>query len=141
MNNLKVTLQSDLCAPGQKLAGKLTWSSVNESSHSVSIRLIWFTEGKGDRNYATVDSIDIPLGVASRGAKFEFVLPHRPLSFSGKIISLTWAVEAVVKPSNQSALAEFALANGGEPIKLTDKADQLKDFGIGKPFFSVSNSK
>ena len=141
MNDLKVTLQSDLFGPGQNLIGEVTWSSVDERDQSLSIRLIWFTEGKGDRDYATVDSIDIPLQIDSQGTKFEFVLPSRPLSFSGKIICLKWAVEAVVKPSKKSALAEFSLTDGTDPIVLTDKSNDLEQMGVKSPFFSLGSSK
>lgn len=141
MNDLSVTLEHDRYTPGQNLVGEVTLSAVDERSQSLSIRLIWFTEGKGDRDYATVDSIDIPLDKDSQGAKFEFPLPHRPLSFSGQIVSLTWAVEAVVNPGKQSSLAEFSLVDGDTPIVLGDKSDDLKEMGMKKPFFSMGSNR
>lgn len=139
MNDLNVSLQTDVCSPDQTLFGNVTWSSVSESAESISIRLIWFTQGKGDRDYLAVDSIDIPVSASSNGAEFEFVLPRRPLSFSGKLISLTWAVEAVVIPSKQSALAEFTLCDRSAKIVLQDKSNELKELGIKTPFFSMGS--
>jgi hypothetical protein len=141
MNDLSVTLEHDRYTPGQNLFGEVTWSAVDERSQSLSIRLIWFTEGKGDRDYATVDSIDVPLEKDSRGIKFEFFLPHRPLSFSGKIIALKWAVEAVVNPSKRSSLTEFSLVDGDVPIVLADKSGALKEMGMKKPFFSMGSNR
>ena len=138
MNDLNVILQSDFYSPGQKLEGEVSWSEVSDGSQSVSIRLIWFTEGKGDRDYKTIDSIEVPVSESSTGATFEFLVPHRPLSFSGKLIALKWAVEAVAKPSNRSALAEFTLSRDSNGIALLDKSDQLKEFGIRKSFISMT---
>ena len=140
MNDLTVNLHQSKCSPGQILTGKVTWSSVSEGSEAISIRLIWFTSGKGDRDYQIVDSVDVMLSGASEDVSFEFQLPRRPLGFEGKLISLIWAVEAVVKPSNQSALVEFELTDGYEPIALTDKSDQLKAHGMSKPFFSMGQN-
>jgi len=136
MNKLTVTLDDDIYSPGQTLAGSVTWSGISKHSKLLSIRLIWFTQGKGDRDYATADSVDVELSEMSNETAFEFALPMRPLSFSGRLISLTWAVEAVVKPSNQSALAEFVLTDGTDPIVLEDKSDQLKELGMSRSFFS-----
>lgn len=136
MIDLKVSLQSDVCSPGQTLKGEVAWSANAEGGKSVSIRLIWFTEGKGDRDYKMVDSIEVPLSSSSAGTPFEFVVPHRPLSFSGRLISLKWAVEAVAMPFYQSELAEFKLTIDSAEITLSDKSDQLKGFGMRNSFFS-----
>ena len=137
MNKLTVILDDDIYSTGKTLTGNVTCSGISKHAKLLSIRLIWFTQGKGDRDYATADSVDVELSEAYKGTAFEFILPTRPLSFSGKLISLTWAVEAVVKPSNQSALAEFALTDGTDPIVLDDKSNQLKELGMSRPFFSA----
>src|ERR1043166_4380135 len=45
-------------------------------------------------------------------------LPESPYSFSGKLISLVWALELVAEPSKEVIRREFVLAPGGEEVRL-----------------------
>ncbi len=139
MTDLKVILERDVYCPGEQLAGKVKWSAVSDGSESLAIRMLWYTQGKGDRDYKTMDSVELSLTGTMSVASFEFVVPHRPISFSGKLISLHWGVEVVVNPSKQSALAEFALCDQMTKIVLQDKSKMMKELGIKKPFFSMGS--
>jgi hypothetical protein len=45
---------------------------------------------------------------AASGEKpFRFRLPHEPFSFSGRLITLTWALEAIVSGAQETALVEI----------------------------------
>jgi hypothetical protein len=54
--------------------------------------------------------------------KFEFALPEGPQSFSGKLISLIWAVELVVEKSKESQRIEFVLSPFDAEIVLGEAA-------------------
>jgi hypothetical protein len=54
---------------------------------------------------------------------FRFRLPESPYSFSGKLISLTWALELVAEPSKELARQEITLAPGGEAVRLESLPD------------------
>lgn len=110
-------------AAGEMIAGVVSWDKMPTDDRQLSIRLIWYTSGKGTRDFSTVDSIEHDFESNSRSPAFEFVAPHRPLSFSGKLISLQWAVEAVWMPTRQSARAEFVLSTSGTMIELQEVPD------------------
>jgi hypothetical protein len=56
-------------------------------------------------------------GLTGRGG-FRFKLPDSPYSFSGKLVSLAWAIEAVAQPGERSARAEIVIAPGGKEVRL-----------------------
>jgi hypothetical protein len=85
--------------PGEKIAGGVQWGGgIQEDCERIEIRLIWYTHGKGDRDFGIADSKTVASVPDSGRIDFEFVAPHRPYSFTGKIVSLTWAIEAVTFP-------------------------------------------
>jgi hypothetical protein len=103
--------------PADTLSGAIRWES-DEEVRAVEVRLIWFTRGKGtgDVGLVAAETWDHPgkSGVQS----FSFTLPEEPWSFTGRLITLTWAVEAVLLPSKLSDRVEFVMARGGKPLSL-----------------------
>ncbi len=102
--------------PGDSISGKISWNE-NESAE-MEARLIWYTEGKGDRDVEVVDSQPIAAGSAQNSTRFEFTAPHRPFSFSGKLISLIWAIEVVMFPSRNGQQETITISNLGTEIIL-----------------------
>lgn len=70
--------------PGESVEG------VVEGAAGLELRLFWYTEGKGTQDLEVVATQH--LGPEGR---FRLVLPDSPYSFSGKLISLIWALEVV----------------------------------------------
>ncbi len=104
-------------SPGDRLEIEASWQ-LAESPRAVDVRLVWYTRGKGDTDVCIVDEtrFDQPRPFESR--KCDFRLPEAPYSFSGKLVSLVWAVEAVVEPGDVSQRLEIVVAPNGQEINL-----------------------
>ena len=103
--------------PGSELEGAVSWN-LDTSPEAVEVRLFWFTSGKGTRDAEGIETVRFDQPPSEDIKLFRFRLPPEPYSFSGKLITLTWAVEIVVKPSEDSAIAEFTMAPGGREVAL-----------------------
>lgn len=87
--------------PGETIIGTVSWQ-LEPPLESVELRLIWYTEGKGDQDLEIVETAAFHSpGVVDRRA-FTVRLPEGPFSFSGKLISLLWALEAVAQPNDRA---------------------------------------
>ena len=106
-----------ICAPGDELAGTVQWQLEHPPS-SVELRLFWFTRGKGTEDVGIVQRTRFERPGSAETRAFRFQLPDAPLSFSGQLISLIWALELVAEPGKASARVEFRLAHGGREIVL-----------------------
>ena len=121
--------------PGEAIAGNVRWDDLAASTEVLEVRLIWFTVGKGDQDSQFVDvkKVDTP---ATRGnASFEFVAPHRPNSFAGKLISLEWAVEVITFPQREAEQAKLTISSAASDIVLVPLVDEQafwKDWTLGQ---------
>lgn len=84
--------------PGEAIRGQVTWNELDQTTTYLEVRLIWYTMGKGTQDVESVAEQDISTPGTSGKSNFEFIAPHRPLSFSGTLISLIWAIEVIVFP-------------------------------------------
>jgi hypothetical protein len=119
MANLNIELSDDLAAfrPGDRIEGRIAWE-LERAPESVELRLFWRTEGKGSRDMAVVHTERFsPVG-ARDARPFAIAAPASPHSFSGRLISLVWALEAVVSPGQEFARRDIVIAPGGEEILL-----------------------
>ena len=123
-------------APGDSIGGTVEWAELNEKTSRFEIRLIWYTEGKGDTDFAIIETIteDSPAPTGSK--KFSFVAPTRPFSFSGKLISLIWAVEVVEFPSRDGAKETLTISSDRNEIMLENS---FPDDSMAKKFVRFSN--
>jgi hypothetical protein len=116
MNSLLLTLRDAQSAylPGETLRCTLSWDLEHEPE-DLRVNLLWFTEGKGTTDSAIVAETPLP-GPGTRGERdLSFQLPSAPLSFSGQLVSLRWALEAVTrKPKVHHNVAFVLSATGGE---------------------------
>ncbi len=122
---LKVDLDGGRSAfePGETISGEASWQV--DRADSVQVRLFWFTSGRGTRDAQIIDSITVTEPSQVGRSRFSFRLPTEPYSISGKLISLTWAIEMVIEPGERSTRAEFMMAPGGSAIVLeTSQADR-----------------
>ncbi len=107
----------DAYEPGAELRGHVEYD-LAAPAERVEVRLFWYTRGKGttDVQVVKVQRFDVA-GVTGRH-EFRFVLPDEPYSFSGKLISLVWALEAIVEPGERTARLELVVAPGGKEVQL-----------------------
>lgn len=90
--------------------------SLPSTPRSLEARLFWFTRGKGTEDVGVVAKELLPAPGAHGEHRVRFTLPDAPYSFSGRLISLIWAVELVA--DNTAARWEFVLAPEGREILL-----------------------
>lgn len=103
--------------PGEMIEGTVAWH-FGEAPRSVELRLFWYTEGKGDRDLEIVTAFPFEAPGADDRRAFRLQAPAEPWSFSGKLISLTWALEAVAEPGARAGRAEILISPTGSEILL-----------------------
>lgn len=110
--------QSDAAyAPGDSIHGEVTWTE-QERTKTIEARLIWYTLGFGSRDLQIVDRTVWDATPEGRG-RFDFQAPRQPYSFSGRLISLVWAVEVVTLPSKKAESATLVIAPERREIDLS----------------------
>ena len=117
MNRLEVTTGSGetWVRPGDTLTGTATWE-LDDEPEAVEVRLFWFTSGKGTRDVVVVDRRRIERPERHGSRAFRFQLPEGPVSFTGKLITLSWAVELVALPSEDSGRLDLLV--GWQPVEV-----------------------
>lgn len=102
--------------PGEPIDGIVSWSFDGEA-RDLELRLLWYTSGKGDRDSAAHDIVRFEGPELTDAQPFSFTAPRGPYSFSGKLITLTWALELVVnKDKTAFARQEIVIAPGGREV-------------------------
>jgi hypothetical protein len=103
--------------PGDDVEGTVRWK-LDEPPSSFELRLFWYTQGKGDQDVGVVETLPFEAPAAEDRRPFRFRLPAGPWSFSGKLISLLWALEAVAEPGAQAERLELTVSPTGREIAL-----------------------
>jgi hypothetical protein len=98
--------------------------SLPSPPRSLEARLFWFTRGKGTEDVGVVATRLVPAPGAHGEHRVTFTLPEAPYSFSGRLISLIWAVELVADQT--AARWEFVLAPEGREILLRQPTDATR---------------
>lgn len=104
--------------PGEPLGGQLSWADLPADCAAIELRLFWYTSGKGDRDLEVVASYRLDSAGPVGRERFQFSSPQAPYSFSGKLISLSWALEAVPLPRGDSELLELIISPNAEEVRL-----------------------
>ncbi len=128
MIDLRVELENSEASfrPGETIQGTAGWS-LDAAPEALEVRLFWFTQGKGDRDVGIVDS-QVLDGAGREGSRdFTLTAPPAPLSFSGKLISLVWAVELVALPGGDAGRREIVISHTGEEIRIDNTADEAPE--------------
>ena len=114
---IKTRLDKTNFLPGEELAGEVSWQT-ESSPGRVELRLFWHTQGKGMRDVEVVDTkIFDNTGPHDRRA-FQFQLPDSPYSFSGKLISVVWALELVLGSTGETERLEIVISPTRSEITL-----------------------
>lgn len=113
--------------PGAPIDGVVTWN-LDSAAPSIEVRLLWYTDGKGDRDVALVDTVRYDAPPAADAQAFSFVAPVGPFSFAGQITSLSWAVEAhVEKQKKLIATMPIVIAPHAREVTLHGGGDDPSD--------------
>ena len=103
--------------PGDTVEGTVRWQ-LPEPPESIELRLFWSTSGKGDQDLEVMEMVPFGSPGAQDRRTFRVRLPEGPYSFSGKLITLTWALEAVAQPGDRAAHVEITMSPTGEELQL-----------------------
>lgn len=103
--------------PGETLRVSALWA-LGAAPERLEARLFWYTRGKGTDDVGVVETRRIEGAEAAGERTVAFTLPGEPWSFSGKLISLIWAVELVAEPGGRVARVEFSMSPDGREILL-----------------------
>jgi hypothetical protein len=101
--------------PGETIAGTASWH-LDEEGESIEARLFWFTQGKGARDVEIVAARHMARPERTGTMAFELEVPRGPYSFSGKLITLAWAIELVVLPSGTTERLDLTI--GPQPVEV-----------------------
>ncbi len=105
-------------APGDVLKGEATWQ-LDKTPEKMFLRLFWYTRGKGTEDIEVVSETVFAHPLASETRSFKIPLPQKPYSFSGKLVSLTWALELVTSDNDTAVTKEIVISPFGYEIDLT----------------------
>lgn len=119
MSQLSITLADGRSSyrPGEAISGSAAWS-LDETPENVELRLFWHTQGKGDEDVGIAESVVFETPERQDKREFRLRAPEGPYSFSGKLVSLLWAVEVVAQPGALAGRAEITLSPTGKEVLL-----------------------
>jgi len=131
MNTLTIQLEQNKTAfqPGDVVAGTAHWQ-LEGQARQVELRLLWYTQGKGDEDAGLVETMTFEQPGLSDRRSFRFTLPNGPYSFSGSLISLTWALELSVRAGDNCERKEITISPTGCEILL----EAVPDDDVKLPF-------
>jgi len=119
MDKLSIVLREDKTAftPREAIHGTVQWN-LDANPRHLELSLLWYTSGKGTRDVGVIDTIRFDAPGAYGSKDFSFALPDSPYSFSGKFISLIWAMELTSSPGSETIRREITLSPTGQEIIL-----------------------
>src|SRR6185503_18389469 len=119
MHKLEIKLCSEnrTFVPGEQLKGEVTWN-LPENTDGVELRLFWATAGRGIPETGLADTLCFDHPPVQDTRQFAFQLPKFPFTYEGRLMRLTWAVEAICGHGNLNAHEEFVLAPERKAVAL-----------------------
>lgn len=115
--NLTIEVNKMTFQPGETITGLLYWTDV-DSANRIDVRLIWHTSGKGTQDVGVAGSESVTSPGSSGKQAFSFIAPSYPCSYSGSLISVSWAIEAIVFPQRFAERTDLIIGPGAREITL-----------------------
>lgn len=103
--------------PSETIAVEAQWN-LDAEPEALEVRLVWNTSGKGDTDIGVEKTVRFDSPGLAETRRIDVELPAAPYSFSGKYVSLIWALELVASPANQSCRTEITIAPGRREVLL-----------------------
>ena len=124
MNDLSLDLAGQSAfEPGQTVPVTAKWN-LKAPLDAVELRVVWNTAGRGDVDLQIAEAVRIESPPPSDTRQITLTLPRQPYSFSGKLVSLVWALELVAMPSLASTRTKITIGPGGKAIRLPELPGQ-----------------
>ncbi|MGB0766673.1 MAG: hypothetical protein ACPGYV_03065 [Phycisphaeraceae bacterium] len=102
--------------PGEPIGGAVSWD-LGEDPRRVTVRLVWETSGKGTADSGVVDEIAYDAAGLREAYDFVFDGVDGPYSFSGRLMTIAWRVEAVAERGDGYAERLLTLSPTGEEVR------------------------
>jgi len=106
---------TSLFAPGDTLSGAFV---IDAEPRGVRVSLVWYTDGKGTDHlrvhwHREYSAGDLELLGAQRRGRFETRFPSAPLTYSGHLLRVCWALRVLVRPTEgKDEVTELPLTLG-----------------------------
>lgn len=124
--DLELTDEAKVYRPGDVVRGIVRWSTA-QSPRRLAAQLVWWTEGKGNRDSAVGVRQEWEYPSAEGEKSFELTVPAGPLTYHGRLISILWGLEVVAESPDGSTRAELTISPTGEPITPDPACDPEED--------------
>jgi len=134
MTELRIELDRLSFKPGDELTGSVEWRC-EKAPQKMELRLFWFTRGKGTEDVGVVETVRFEQPQLNEKRKFRMRLPESPYSFSGRLISLIWALELVAELPRQAKRVEIVVGPQGQEVRL-DNLPELPGQDKGRKLFA-----
>ena len=128
MDSLQIILArtSAEFGPANELVGQLTWS-LAKAPDRVELRLFWTTFGVGIGESKVIQSATFERLLTFDSRPFKFKLPPFPYSYRGKLMSLSWVLEATAFPSRRNVRKHFIMGPEGKEVVLPSAEGEVFD--------------
>lgn len=103
--------------PNGTIKGEFHWK-LEKAPKNLEVHLLWYTSGRGTEDVEIIETEHITTSGNVGQSYFSFNLPNEPYSFSGKLITLTWAIEVVATSPDETKKIEFMLSPTGREVSL-----------------------
>ncbi len=124
MNDLSLDLAGrSAFDPGQTVPVSAKWN-LKTPLDAVELRVVWNTAGRGDVDLQIAEAVRIESPNPNDSRQMTLALPRQPYSFSGKLVSLVWALELVAIPSLASTRTQITIGPGGKAVRLPELSGQ-----------------
>jgi hypothetical protein len=137
--NIELNDSKDAFAPGEQVEGRIEWT-LDANPRALELSLLWYTSGKGTRDVQVLHTHKIDSPGAFGSDKFSFTLPAGPYSFSGKLISLIWALELTCTPGDDAVRTEIVVSPTGREIILGSHISPMSPIGPIGPISSMQGA-
>lgn len=117
MDDLSVTVKPSSARPGSTLRCLVRWRGAAGVKRLV-VNLLWYTEGEGAEDIRVVVEETLEDPGPSGEREVQFVAPSHPPSFTGRLVSLKWAVEALAEPESKVSRAAVVIGPAGKKLRL-----------------------
>jgi hypothetical protein len=120
MNKLSLKTADDRTGfePGASIHVDAAWELDAEPS-AMELRVAWTTQGRGTQDSWVVDTVRIDAPLRCERKQISLTLPREPYSFVGMYVSLMWALELVVLPSEDATRLPIEIGPQGEGINVS----------------------
>ena len=115
MLTIRIDAGSTWFKPGELIEGRASWH-LEDEVEAIEIRLFWYTSGKGSQDVGIVRVLRDDSPGRSGHRDFSIRAPEGPYSFSGKLITLSWAIELVALPSGETERLDLRI--GPQPVEV-----------------------